>query len=143
MSPRQPWTPLAVEALKHMADGHDQAAIDTVKRIHDRYGADAVPEVMIAWVDTVLAVLPGDVTQSARNGIGLAFMNIDSGDVTGADEVPPAVRWAGRFLVARAAFDRDQAEALLGSFTTEQEYGRAVFALLDTCAGVLRTAGRL
>ena len=70
------------------------------------------------------------------------WLDVATGRIGGAAGVPPAPRWAGRFVAARAAGDRQQCEALLkvlAGLDTEQ-FNAHVAALVEMCVAAMRLA---
>ncbi len=64
-----------------------------------------------------------------------------TGKVTGADAAPPAARWAGRLIAARAADDEAGYAALLQAPAEGGELGDCIMALLSMVALNLTRAG--
>jgi hypothetical protein len=136
--PQRPaWAPLASMALTEAVLGNNKTASRAMQELHDEHGPEAVPGVMIAWIDTLLAHCPLPPGQLAS----FLFRREGSTEITTADDVPPHVAWAGRLIVARALNDYAQAVALVNSIPTDEDYSRNVSALLSTIAANLRMAG--
>lgn len=107
-----------------------------VQRIEAEAGGEAVLDAMIFWVDAWLGIHgkpPEDIA------VRLAFRDLSGGPDRDADDVPPEIAWAGRFMAARAAGDDDQIVALINSVPKDAEIGGShVQALLFACAGNLQ-----
>ncbi len=66
----------------------------------------------------------------------------EDGNASDADAVTrPEIRWAGRFLAARAAGDTDACKALWESNTGEDEFQANVCGLLEVAATTLNAIG--
>lgn len=133
-----PWTALAGMALRASAREQHTLARQHVQKIAERYGPDVIPRVLLAMVDTVLARASHTPDGTA---VRVAWMQAETGHVQTADEVPPAIRWAGRFFAARAADDQTQAEALLDSIRSAEEWGACASAVINVCGTQLRLMG--
>lgn len=132
------WTALAGMALRASARGQHAQARQHVERIARRYGDEVIPRVLLSMIDTVLA-RAGHTPDGSP--VRVAWLETGTGTVQDADEVPPAVRWAGRFFAARAADDETQAVALLRSVRTSEEWGACALAVLNVCGTQLRLMG--
>lgn len=114
---------------------------DAAAALLDRIGGMGVHgqlTFVYAMADTI-ALVHEHVAGPAPDGavIAPAWTDADTGAATDdADRVPPAERWVGRFICARAADDRDTCEALLGAFAEGDDEGwsEAVSALVTTAA---------
>lgn len=133
-----PWYALASMALTEAVLGNNDIAGKAMQQIHDQHGPEAVPGVLLAWIDTMLTYIP---PPEGSSFVGLEFREVTENHFTGADEVPPAVAWAGRLIVARANDDEAQARALIDSVLSDEQWGRNVSALLSGIAIMLRQAG--
>lgn len=111
-------------------------AYELVRRIESDAGGEAVLDAMIFWVDAWLGIQgkpPEDIA------VRLAFRDLTGGPDRDADDVPPEIAWAGRFMAARAAGDDDQIVALINSVPKDAlSGGSRVEALLFACAGNLQ-----
>lgn len=136
-APAQPaWVPLAARALHAAQRGDEDVAVALVKRIHDEFGADALPWVMLAWADSLIDYVdPAGLMHD--QSIALAFRNPEDGAISTADGVPSSAAWAGQFLVARLRNDRDTFMALVNSVADNSAWGNNVMALLMMVAGNL------
>lgn len=136
---RSPWNGHAAAVLQ-AAIRRDRAATQTaVTALIAAFGADVLPQVMLAWVDTTLNAQ--GVTADGRPA-RIVFGNPATGRVSDADDVPPEIAWAGRLLGARAADDEDTYRALMAAIPDE-DVGRHITALLHCCAETCRLGGAL
>jgi len=132
---RPPWLKQAAFALGAAVDEDWAAANRTVTQIARTHGVNAIPDVLLAFIDTMIAQtgapsMPDQVAFQAENG----------GAIQSADEVPPAVAWAGRLMMARARDDQDTFEALIHSCRTDEEWTANCSAVLSMCALNIRRA---
>lgn len=141
---RSPWNDLAGRALRHGIAGRTDIAHRCVQRLANEYGSDVIPQVLLAWVDTaMLQVWPDGAPVDVENFGGISFWREGTSEITDADAVPPAVRWAGRFFTARLLDDEDQGRALMGSLASDLEWGQAVAATLNVAAAFIRNFGQV
>ena len=108
----------------------------------------AVTFALMAWCDWTIAAQckilgrpmpgPGEPAEVARPG----WWNAETGKITlDADAVPPAARWAGRLVAARAALDEVQWKVLVGTMPGDGfKRGEFAAALLMGCAGMYALA---
>jgi hypothetical protein len=122
---------LTATALGHARVGDwTQAGVD-VQSMRDGYGDEGVQVFLLGLADEVLVHqggpgLPGELVMPVW---------VDStGAVGDADDVPPAVRWAGRFIAARAADDAAACAALVNSCSSDAEFFKNVCAMLEVAA---------
>lgn len=135
-----PWRDLAGRALTHAAADRIDTAMRCVERIAREHGEDQIPRVMLAWIDTAWGRLFPDGLPDGYLDQPMAFWKVGEGHTQTVDEVPPNLRWAGRFIFSRLSDDEGQALALINSVRDEVEWSAAVFAVLDVCAANLRLA---
>lgn len=132
------WFPLAAATLTAAARQDYAEATRLGQQLADQVGPSQIPRVMCAWIDTV----------AARTGIapqqfdGMVWVDKAGGEPQFADDVPPAVRWAGRLFLARVNLDQDTFLALIDSVQSDEEWQRNVSTLLMQCGAQLRRAGR-
>ena len=125
---------LASQALLMAVLDQDNQARRMIQLIHDRYGAPAVFDAMLLWTDTYAQMLG-----PSSAPVQLVFTHRGIPGFVSADDVPPPVAWAGRFISARVARDVDQTQALLQTLPDDpREQGDAVWTLLLNCALNLR-----
>lgn len=134
-----PWSDLAGRALGHTIARRDETAIRCVYRLADKHGFEVLPQVLLAWIDTAIGVVfPGGPPDVDWN---LSFLHEDTEQMTGVDQTPPGIVWAGRFFVARLADDEAQGRALLNTFrdsSVEEAWGEAVLGVLNVCGSMIR-----
>ncbi|WP_031465994.1 hypothetical protein [Sciscionella sediminilitoris] len=125
-------TTLAAYALRQAQ--HADAFEDTINvgLILSECGMRGLWLAMQAWVDT--SVPPAHEYET------LSFLGPD-GTVTGADDAAPPVRWAGRFMLARAQNDREQCQALVRSVDDDAALTAGILALLHMCGLQCRLRG--
>lgn len=134
---RAPVIALATRALHAAMAGQDEQAAAFVQQINDTYGADGLMVALLAWCDTFTLNVTGGFTASGP--VALRWRFEDTGTVQTADEVPPAARWAGRLLIARATDDQAMFNTLMASIPPDPRIvGDHVLALLDMVALNLR-----
>lgn len=118
------------------ARGHDwSAASSTVEALQDRYGPPGISFLIVALADAVLAHQGIE-----RGGDALVlpvWLDSTQQRCGSADDVPPRVRWAGRFIAARAADDEATAVALLDSLVDDAEFSDRVSALMEITVDTL------
>ncbi|MCW2768158.1 MAG: hypothetical protein JWO11_4117 [Nocardioides sp.] len=106
--------------------------------IGDEFGGDGVIAAALAWCDSMLAHTPG-VDPTSGNPVRLTFKNLESGRVDNdANQVPPAIRWAGRIVAARAADDEPGFRGLIESLESDKQFSEYIGALLSMVAANLR-----
>ena len=106
---------------------------EAVQELHDNYeGGEGIQLFLLGLADTLLIHQGAKPQQDAM----VLPMWVDpSGDTTlFADDVPPPLRWAGRFIAARAALDEPACAALYESIANDEEFTDNVCALLDIVA---------
>jgi len=138
-TPLPGWFKLASQVLTEAVLKNYNLASRAMQELHDTFGPEVVPEVMMAWIDTMLNRVPAPPADKLA---GFVFQDeARPGKLDTVDGVPAPVAWAGRLIVARHLDDEAQARALIDSIPTDAEYGRHVSALLSTVAANLRMAG--
>ena len=133
---------LAARALRATVAGRRDVAAEALIEVFQA-GPRAVSTLLSTVADTHIAAherqhgqLPPDEV------VAPVWVNVDTGRIAGADGVAPMWRWAGRWVAARAAGDRDQCEALLGALHQlgVDELIEHVGALLQMCALTVQSA---
>lgn len=125
-----PWAGDAAACLLAAMRRDRDAMVVAARTLVDHHGMSVVPQVMLAWIDTVIAQAGITGGDPAR----LLFADVDTGHVSlDAHDVRPEVAWAGRLLNARIAEDQDSYRALMGSVPAgmDQLY---ITTLLECCA---------
>lgn len=139
-APNWPWIALAGRALVHSAADRRETAVRCVQRIADEHGPDVLPRVMLSWIDTAWARLFPDGLPEGYLDRPMRFWHVGDDHTESVDDVPPAIRWAARFVFARLGDDEQQANALIQSVRDDREWSAAVQAVLDVCGANLRLA---
>lgn len=136
--PARPWIPLASTALQFAVAGQWAGAQQHLQTLADTHGSECLPAVLMAWIDTMLAQVPGP---AGGRTVGLAFRAVETPDrIDTADEVAPATSWAGRVIMARLNDDEAQARALIDGVQSDEEWARNVAAVLTLCGVNIRHA---
>lgn len=118
--------------------GNWTQASAVVRELDDRYDGEGVKILLIELADTMILCRGGlprpdqVMVPVVEDTVGRSF------DV---NDVRPEVRWAGRFVAARAAGDETTCAALVNSCTTNDEFTLHVAALLQVAAATLNTVG--
>lgn len=136
--PSRPWVPLAGRVLEASIAGRHAEAARLMQELLDQHGSDAALPALFAMIDTANAAA-GHRGGSQRPH-WLVYLNADTGQLQTADQVSPALRWAGRLMVACATNDRDQAEALINSVPSDEQWSANVLAVINTCGQMVRLA---
>lgn len=127
---RPVWFEDATEALHCALHDDPEGAVEALKVMIDNHGLEALYPAILAWIDTVISVMePYDQARLVE----LRFIENNTEEVTGAEEVPAPVAWAGRLLAARLADDRDMFQALATAVRYD-DLGEWILTLLFTCA---------
>jgi hypothetical protein len=122
---------LTATALGHARVGDWTQAGVEVQAMRARYGDEGIQVFLLGLADEVL------VHQGGPGMLGELVMPVwvdSTGAVGNADDVPPAVRWAGRFIAARAAHDAAACAALVNSCTSYVEFIKNICAMLEVAA---------
>jgi hypothetical protein len=125
---------IATAVLRAVIDENWDEATRLVKHVSDVYGGDALVFMIRIWADTCCAA-----KNRAHNPVGPVIPRwIAPGDedtLRTADQVPPAERWAGQFIVARITGDRAIEDALINALPEDGHLvGEHVAALLQMTA---------
>jgi hypothetical protein len=123
---------LASLALANARLGEYDAADKVIDQLQDLFGGIGMQVLIIGLADTMLAA-HGGATPSPDVLVAPVWIDC-CGNIGGADDVPPAIRWAGRFVAARAADDFDAAQALIQSCADDDEFSENLSALLHCVA---------
>lgn len=135
---------LAGAALRSAMREDHQAARVAVQAISDETGGPGVELAIHAWADTLIRAYRQATGTPDDAPVQPGWVNAGTGDIAGdADDVPAEVRWAGRFIAARAAMDHPACYALLTALPDDRAaIGAHVVALLNITALTLRTLTR-
>lgn len=117
---------LAHHAWTSAKIGDFTAARDAVQSIHDDHRGIGLA--VLAWLDWCIASRP-EIGLAA----GVAFRDMDTGEIHFAQDTHPAVVWSGRLLIARAHGDREQFNAVVNTAPLDDEFGKWVWVLLTSC----------
>jgi hypothetical protein len=131
---------LAGAALRAAMAGDWGAAGAAIQAASDECGGGGVELCVRSWCDTTINRFRQVTGTPANAPVRPVWVQADTSRVyADADEVPPAVRWAGRVMAARASLDREAYEALLESIPHDDvAVGEHLHALLDSAAQTLR-----
>lgn len=132
---KAPWALTAGVALGAAVADDLELQRRTVQFIHDNFGADVFPQVLLAWADAAI-----DEAFPDQRGqlVTLQFQHELAIAPTGSDAVAPEVAWAGRFIAARLADDEPMARDLLASVANDDQWGMCVSAMLHCCGAIIR-----
>ena len=125
---------LTATALCHARVGDWMQAGADVQAMHERYGGEGIQVFLLGLADEVL------VHQGGPGVPGELVMPVwvdPTGAVGNADDVRPAVRWAGRFIAARAADDPAACASLVNSCASDAEFFKNICAMLEVAATTL------
>jgi hypothetical protein len=126
---------LAAQALAFARVDDWSRAGDVVQELHDTYAGEGVQVMLIALADTLLMYQGGYKDPQRPDAVVLPmWIDTSTGSTALADDVPPPIRWAGRFIAARAALDEDACAALWNSVTTDEEFTENICATLEMVA---------
>jgi hypothetical protein len=129
---------LTATALSHARAGSWSQTSADLQAMHDLYGGDGIQVLLYGLADAIL------VPQGGPGMPGELVMPVwvdPTGAIGNADDVPPAVRWAGRFVAARAVGDEAACTALVDSCTSDAEFCQNVCAMLEVAAMTLNVVG--
>jgi hypothetical protein len=125
---------LTETALSHARAGSWRQTGADVQAMHDRYGGEGLQVLLLGLADAIV------VHQGGPGVPGELVMPVwvdSTGAVGNANDVRPAVRWAGRFIAARAVDDGAACAALVNSCTSDAEFFQNVCAMLEVAVMTL------
>lgn len=128
---------LAGAALTAGIDGKWKAASRYLQRINDECGPDSLPEVLMAWCDTMADHATDGHPVSTE--VNVESMQYETGSIGG--DAPPRIRWATAVLKARAEMDQDAFRACIeevNAMDDGHERGSFVAAVLEGAALTVR-----
>lgn len=135
---------IATVALhRAMADDLPGAAA-YIKRLS---GSNGLVVAIVGWIDTYFAKVYPE--HKRGDALAIQWLNVPEGQIETADEVSPAMRWAGRLLAMRAMDDEAGFYAVLHSAPEGADLGDGIMALLHLVAtglndpALVRRAGGL
>jgi hypothetical protein len=135
----------------HAAARGDWAEASKAMAVIGRQNPNVIALVLSAFCDTTIGIqrdmrgLPPMEDGVPEDGpVRPAWVNADTGQLTmDADALPPAVRWAGQLIAARAALDFESFQALLTAMPTDGfKRGEYANTLLMTCVSTAKLAAR-
>lgn len=127
--PEAAWAPEARTLFATVAREHWQGqdgALELLQRFSTEHGTPAMIGAMTGWCRQARGLIGEVPDEPAYPGWRAA----GGDDELAADEVPPAARWAGRFIAAVWNDDEDQTRALLGSLRSSAELTECVIETL-------------
>jgi hypothetical protein len=128
---------LGARVLAEARAGHWAEVGPLVNQIAREYGADGQMTLLYGLADSLGTMVGGD-----GRTVAPMWREEGSADITGPGAVPPEMAWAGRFLAARIAWDREATEALLDAVPDDATWSRNVSALISmTALTINRLAG--
>lgn len=126
---------LAMAALNAMQRGDHPAVDRALDQLAARHGPQGITNALVIWCDAALARIP-----AGAGPVTLEWVDQHTGRVTrNPSSIPPAERWAGRMLAARAAGDLDMFRALAEAVPPER-VGEHVGALVQMAARIIQGA---
>jgi hypothetical protein len=140
---------LATRAYHAAVRGDWPAANKTMSEA-GRQNPNVIALVLTAFCDTTISLQRGirgmpPMEDGIPEGslVQPLWVNADTGHATmNADDMPPALRWAGQMVAARAALDFDGYQALLLAMPTDGfKRGEYANTLLMSCVSLTRIAG--
>jgi hypothetical protein len=143
-------TDIATRAYRAAVDG-DRPAANRAMAEAGRQSPNVIALVLTRFCDTIIALgrdmavtSPDDATGDGP--VRPVWLNADTGHATmdaDAEELPPAVRWAGQLVAARTARDFDAYQALLTGMPDDgRQRGACANALLMACVAMTALAAR-
>jgi hypothetical protein len=119
--------------------GNWETAAHQVNDLGTAHGGAGIQILCMGLADTVV-IQQGGFTNGEDEVVAPLWVDED-GNAGDADSVTrPEIRWAGRFLAARAAGDTDACKALWESASQDQ-FTANVFAMLEVAATTLNAVG--
>jgi hypothetical protein len=135
---------LANQAVRAAMREDWETASRAMQAISDDAGGDGALLALIAWCDWLIISQNRARSREDEAVAELArpvWLDPETRRlVTNADDVPPAVRWAGQLVSARAAMDMHTFNALLSALPADAKTrGTYAGALLQACAIEMRS----
>lgn len=133
----------------HAAVREDWPAVSAAMAEAGRQSPNVITLVLTAFCDTTISLqrkirgMPPPQDGVPEDGpVRPAWLNAETGRLTmDADDLPPAVRWAGQLVAARAAMDADSFQALLKAMPADGlRRGEYAGALLMSCVTLNRAS---
>jgi hypothetical protein len=123
---------LAARVLAEARAGHWAETAALAGQLAREYGADGQLTLVYGVADAV-GVLAGAVHGKPVQ-VTPVWQEHGSGEITGPEAVSPETAWAGRFLAARIAWDREACDALMAAVPDDETWSRNVSALISIAA---------
>lgn len=132
----------------HAAVREDWPAANRAMAEAGRQNPNVIALILCMFCDTAISLQramtglpPMEDGVPAEGPVRPGWVNADTGRLTlDADEMPPAERWAGRMVAARAALDYDAFQALMaampGDGMKRGEYANALLIGVASLAGL-------
>lgn len=112
-----------------------------IKELQDRFGVQALGILLVHCADVQLRYQ--GIARDPDNTVQPVWIDPATGEVLDADQVDDDAKvWAGRFVAARAANDKDSAQALLRTTETLEQSAARISAVLSMTAHVVREGRR-
>ncbi len=127
---------LATTAL-HAAQQDDWDAVKRNVTALSDLDDGSLMSAILAWCDTCLA--SQGISMDGTTPVQVKWREQGTEDEQGADDVRPAVRWAGQLINARAADDDAAFIAHMRAIPEGAEFGHHVMTLLQCIAVTLKT----
>lgn len=121
----------------------EQAALDQLISIEDRYGSQFTIPIMLGWIDILLTGMRELGYAAPGAGEPMTWSCVEHGHVMTADQVDPDLRWAGWMITARAHGDLDQATALINLIDGDQQYTEYLTAVLHVCSWSIQSMAKV
>lgn len=126
----------ATDALRLAVADDIEAALQVVIGAATK-APEALPQMMLGWIDTTLAI-GGAPAGTGDRAVWLRWGSEHADHMLTADQVRPTAQWAGRLISARFADDRDTFQTLMRTAAGSDAWGRHVAELLSMCGTTIR-----
>lgn len=120
---------IASVALNRAMAGDLEDAASYIKRLD---GGPGLIVAIVGWIDTYIDTVYPEHNDGAQ--IAVRWLFTPTGRIETADEVSPAMRWAGRLISMRAADDEEGFYSVLHSAPAGAALGDGIMALLHIVA---------
>jgi hypothetical protein len=130
----EPWFGPGRAVLQAAVDEDFDRAGELLGDLHAAQGWQGLQSAMQMWGDWAVQAAGIDLTKPIK----LRWREVNTNVVTDADNTPPAARWAGRMLMARAMMDYDTWDSLL-SVGIGDNAAPFIQAYLEMCADQVRS----
>lgn len=123
---------LSATAMERIAASDPDGALKAVTEIQNVFGDPGLLESMVMWADAAGAFAWPETPRG--DPVPLHYQYVDTKEDVPADDVPYGQRWAGRWIAARKADDRDTAQALIDSAAADDMLDDCIAAVLYVAA---------